>query len=130
MNSGHITSWVLLEYSNGVFCVLSLYAALIFGKYIWENKARGYYFIRPAVPLFFLLASEGMLRGPYWWVRHLINRGETAHVPEWYVIADSCLITAALLCAIRIYAPDSWGNKSWLIALFLAGCIVLVSLFF
>lgn len=116
-----------LEAVNGGFFILSLAATYIFLHYIWMNRRIGYRCLRPAIAISVLFIGETCLRFYVWWLRDHINAGLPMVENTFLLALFSSIIAAGVLCIIRVFSPESWGNKPWVIALLAAIAFIIYS---
>ena len=115
---------LILEALNGAFFILALCASFVFTHYLWVKRTLGYRALGPAIGLTCVWYGEMLLRGLFWYVRDQINGGNPMMAPAWGIILGSSIITIGILCCIRVFSPENWGNKSWSISLLLAAAFV------
>lgn len=118
----------MLEALNGGFFVLSLCAFLIFGHYIWTHRRFGYRVLQPALALSCIFAGETFLRAYLWYIRDHINSGINLNADPMLVASSSGLAAIGVLCAIRVFSPEEWGNKAWVTSSVLAGLFMIITL--
>ena len=112
---------ILLEGMNSNFLILSVCAVLGFSFYIVKNWNEGYIFLRPAISLWGVFIGEIVLRGNFWWSRHVINGGDTTYQPAiWSTVIGSFISSWAILCMIAVFAPEKYRTRAWATSLFVS----------
>lgn len=111
----------LLEGMNSNFLMLSICAVIGFSLYIIKNWNEGYLFLRPAISLWGVFVGEVLLRGNFWWARHVINSGDVAYQPVmWTTVVGSLISSWAILCMIAVFAPEKYRTRAWATSLFVS----------
>lgn len=120
---------VLLEAINGDFLVLSFCSVCIFSYYIVANWKEGYLFLRPAISLWAIFLGDTILRGNFWFARHMINAGHKSFEAYSSVTMLSVFISSwALLCMIAVFSPMKWRMRSWIISVMITVFFLILTL--
>lgn len=118
-----------LELLNGALFILALCASCVFTHYLWTKRSLGYYALQPALALACIFYGETLLRGMFWFVRNQINNGVGMQQSNEILVVGSIIATVGILCSIRVFSPDSWGNKGWVVSLALTVLFLIWSAF-
>lgn len=114
-----------LEGMNGTLANLLIFGAVMFSIYIGiEVKDNGFsrQRLQAGISILVLLVGDAMIRGYIWLYRYLENRGHdiTWMKDHWFLPAGILVEIVGIICVIRVFAPDRWGSKLWLVSSLLA----------
>ncbi len=128
----------LFEHINGLLTFLGLcFLAICIRYFTIEVLKNGFRRMRlqASIAISVTIFGEVIVRGWVWYLRHLQNAGiDTTFLtgmPSMMVPIVGTLIEAfGMLCMIRVFAPDKWGDYAWLacgaIAVILTGVMAWV----
>lgn len=128
----------IYEIVNLLLCGLATHVVVIFGRYlITEYQERRFTFKgivsmrtmlrhQMAIAILITCAGETTVRGWTWYARFAARMGiDTLWMAEspwrFYPLVTATVEAAGLLCLIRVFAPDDWGHRWWLIC---AGMVI------
>lgn len=121
---------IYLFATDAYLLTLDVLAFALFLHYIYQHRAEGYTWLRPAIALLVLWFGDAVLRGPNWYARLLISIGVQVDQPDTWMIIGGSIKAIAYLCIIKVFSPTRWGRKSWVIAFLLATLFTAMSLSF
>jgi protein-S-isoprenylcysteine O-methyltransferase Ste14 len=111
----------LLEAINGTLLVIFLGLDFFFARYIlleflrpnisWRQARRNR---TAAIAVLMVLIGETLIRGSVWGWRHF-NAGEDNFIVNLGVSIGVVISIVGGVCALRHFAPDSWGNAPWIL---------------
>lgn len=117
---------LLLQVINGYITVTALIGAMVFFKYIWENRGLGYKHIRPALAIFPVFVGVLIIYTPIFLIRTEANAHQVVYVPPVVsVVVGSLFIEAGFLCKIRVFT--AWRGY-WIGAVLISTLVVVASL--
>ena len=118
----------VLQALNGVLTPVTLWAMFIFTRYLWLNRALGYFELRAAIALCTLSLGEFIFRGSIFLARTLESLDIDAPYMNIFYVAGAICVLVAFLCKIRVFSPQRWGHKSWVLPLIMSIIITTTSL--
>jgi len=119
---------LLLQIMNGYITVTAFVGALIFIRYIWQNKDQGYRHLRPALAILPVFVGVLIVYTPIFLIRTEANAHNVVYVPPVLsVVVGSLLVEAGFLCKIRVFTAWKWY---WISTLAIATVVVLASLLY
>lgn len=110
----------LIEIINGSLFALHVLLSCFFASYVrqrflahrknWRKAYRG---AEGAIAVLMLELGSAMVRGAFWYLRHLQNDGiDTAHIDTpmaWIAVAGAIVTFAGGLCVVRVFMPVKYG---------------------
>lgn len=110
----------ILEAINGTLLVIFLGLIFFFVRYIalefmrpnltWAQARRNR---AAAISMLMMFLGEALIRGHVWAWRHF-ELGESNRIINAGVAAGVVVCIVGGVCALRHFAPDSWGNAPWI----------------
>jgi hypothetical protein len=120
---------LLLEGVNGNFLLFSLAALVVFAHYMKTHWFEGYRFLAPAIALSTMFLGEVILRGNFWFARHMINMGYADfQAPSWITILGSTMASWGLLCTLAVFAPEQYRTRVWVSTLVVTAAFLSLTL--
>ncbi len=115
-----------LEAVHGAFSILYLCACYIFGHYIWEKRALGYEYVSPAIALVTIWIGYFISETLIWYHKDEIS-DILISIPSVIFLLGLIISLIGVLCTIRIFSPNRWGNWGWIVSLIMATCSMIVT---
>lgn len=108
----------ILEATNAAMFALFAYGLVIFGGYVWEQRAELYTDIKPALAFGVVCLGEASLRGVIWAFHVLVeHHAAPSEMVSFVGLASSAaVITIGMLCVIRVFSRSGMGARNWLTA--------------
>jgi|SRR5882672_595821 len=128
---------IFYEFLNMVVASLSIVVVVIFARYLRIEAVEGRLRLRDwlrgraalrhqmGISMLAICTGDGLTRGWTWWARFCANINLDASWMrefDFFPKTTGIILTLGLLCAIRVFAPDSWGRWAW------AFCVAIIAL--